>query len=119
MVGSIHLRTEGVYGLVHLQFALGLLCCELDVDCECTLEHVCALEPVCAFIFNLYLLVSTQVIRLAVKCEGNQNNETMVIQNKIVASLIPPLVLINCRGFFFTCTVQSFSTCIWCAFVLC
>ena len=61
------------------------------MDCEGTLESVCA------FIFNLYLLVSTQVIRLAVKCEGNQNNETMVIQNKIV---IPPLVLINCRGFF-------------------
>ena len=56
------------------------------MDCEGTLESVCA------FIFKLYLLVSAQVIRLAFKCEGNQNNETMVIQNKIVASLIPPLV---------------------------
>jgi len=58
----------------------GFLCCELDVDCEGTLE------PVCAFVFNLYVLVSTHVIRLAVKCEGDQNNETMVVQNKIVAS---------------------------------
>ena len=50
------------------------------MDCEGTLE------PVCAFVFNLYVLVSTHVIRLAVKCEGDQNNETMVVQNKIVAS---------------------------------